>query len=87
MSFSNILSFLWQAIYKLDRNGRCKAIRQKDLSKCMDVRDFKFEYFRYMCIISGCDYLANIPGIGIKRAHTFVQRFATSKLKIEEVNR
>ena len=62
MSFSiNILSFLLQVIYKLDRNERCKAIRQKGLIKCMDVIDFKFEYLRYICIISGCDYLARLP--------------------------
>jgi exonuclease-1 len=51
----------------------------------MDIRGFKFEYFRYMCIITGCDYLSNIHGVGIKRAHTFIQKFAKSKLKIEEV--
>ncbi len=51
----------------------------------MDINDFKFEYFRYMCILTGCDYLSNIPGIGIKRAHAFIKKFAKSKLTIEEV--
>ena len=72
-------------IYKLDLNGRCKVIKNKDLNKCMDINYFKFEYFRYMCILTGCDYLSNIPGIGIKRAHAFIKKFAKSKLTIEEV--
>ena len=38
-----------------------------------------------MCIIAGCDYLSNIHGIGIKRAHNFIQKFAKLKSKIEEV--
>lgn len=33
--------------------------------------NYHFKYFRHMCILSGCDYLDSIPGIGIKRALTF----------------
>ncbi len=29
---------------------------------------YSFEKFRYMCILSGCDYLASLPGIGLAKA-------------------
>jgi exonuclease-1 len=36
----------------------------------MDMRSdlYSFEKFRYMCILSGCDYLASLKGIGLKKA-------------------
>ncbi|CAL1300391.1 unnamed protein product [Larinioides sclopetarius] len=32
---------------------------------------FSFEKFRYMCILSGCDYLPSLPGIGLAKACKF----------------
>ncbi len=29
---------------------------------------YSLQIFQYMCVLSGCDYLKSIPGIGIQRA-------------------
>ena len=44
-----------------------------NLDKVFGLRadSFSFEKFRYMCIMAGCDYLANLPGIGLAKAKTF----------------
>ena len=31
--------------------------------------------FRHMCILSGCDYLASVPGIGLGKALKLMRRF------------
>ncbi len=36
------------------------------------LEKYSFEKFRYMCIISGCDYLNSLPGIGLAKACKFV---------------
>ena len=35
---------------------------------------FTADMFRYMCILSGCDYLSSIKETGIKKAFTDVKR-------------
>ena len=37
----------------------------------LNADSFNFEKFRYMCILAGCDYLANLPGIGLGKAKKF----------------
>ena len=43
-------------------------------------RDLSFagftpDQFLEMCVMSGCDYLPSLPGVGIKRAHGLLRRF------------
>lgn len=33
-----------EVIYKLELNGSCKVVKQMDISKCMGVKEFKFEH-------------------------------------------
>ena len=42
------------------------------LSMGLRVADFNMDKFRYMCILSGCDYLASLPGIGLNKARKFI---------------
>lgn len=30
-----------------------------------------------MCILSGCDYLQSLPGMGLKTAHALIKKFKT----------
>ena len=54
----------------MNLSGEGTLICKSDLHQAMDMElRYTFEKFRYMGILSGCDYLASIPGIGIKRAH------------------
>lgn len=60
-------------IYKLDVNGQCMLYERSKLGKCLGPHGDKveFEKFRRMCILSGCDYLKNIPNVGLQSAKKF----------------
>eukprot|EP01124_Arcella_intermedia_P037255 TRINITY_DN9934_c0_g1_i4.p1 TRINITY_DN9934_c0_g1~~TRINITY_DN9934_c0_g1_i4.p1 ORF type:complete len:914 (-),score=285.92 TRINITY_DN9934_c0_g1_i4:48-2789(-) len=67
-----------RVIYKFDKkSGTGQEILISDLrnNKELDFRSFNKDNFRHMCILSGCDYLKNIAGVGVKKAHQFVSRF------------
>lgn len=54
---------------KLDKFGNGLEIDQARLGMCKQLGDvFTEEKFRYMCILSGCDYLPSIHGIGLGKA-------------------
>lgn len=61
-------------IYKLDLTGHGVIINTEKLHLCMKMRidNYSFDKFQYMCILSGCDYLDSLPGIGLKNALKFV---------------
>lgn len=42
---------------------------------------YTFEKFRMMCILSGCDYLDSLPGIGLSKACKFVLKTEDTDLK------
>lgn len=60
-------------IYKLDRDtGRCVLYERSRLGRCLQTREeLEFEKFRRICIMSGCDYLKNIPSVGLQTAKKF----------------
>lgn len=66
-------------LYKLDKDGNGKEIQFRDLGlvKDLDLSRFSAEMFRHMCILSGCDYLESLPGMGLKKAHNLLQRHGT----------
>ncbi|WVN88953.1 uncharacterized protein L203_104168 [Cryptococcus depauperatus CBS 7841] len=66
-------------VFKLDHNGQCVWIQRDRLAL---VREFPMHgwtdlQFRRMAMLSGCDYLESLPGIGIKTAHRLMRRFNT----------
>lgn len=63
-------------ITKLDQHGSCAEIRRADLilNKTVSFAGWSDSMFRRMAILSGCDYLKNINGIGLKTAYDFVKR-------------
>ncbi|KAK1170989.1 exonuclease 1-like [Acipenser oxyrinchus oxyrinchus] len=67
---SDLLAFgCKKVLLKMDKFGNGLEIDQACLGKCKQLGDvFTEEKFRYMCILSGCDYLASIPGIGLAKA-------------------
>jgi len=54
----------------MDIAGNGILIEKNDLNKALQLPPdvFTFEKFRYICILSGCDYLSNLPGIGLAKA-------------------
>lgn len=67
-----IISFT-QILYKLDLTGNCRLVDTSKLYLTMGCtpEKFSFDKFRYMCIMSGCDYIDSIPGIGLAKACKF----------------
>ncbi|XP_045148774.1 exonuclease 1 isoform X2 [Echinops telfairi] len=67
---SDLLAFgCKKVILKMDQLGNGLEIDQARLGMCKQLRDmFTEEKFRYMCILSGCDYLSSLRGIGLAKA-------------------
>ena len=58
-----------QVILKMDKQGNGLEIDQNNLGRCRSLGNiFTEEKFRHMCILSGCDYLASLHGIGLGKA-------------------
>ncbi|XP_030051066.1 exonuclease 1 isoform X2 [Microcaecilia unicolor] len=67
---SDLLAFgCKKVILKMDKFGHGLEIDQARFGMCKQLGDvFTEEKFRYMCILSGCDYLPSIHGIGLAKA-------------------
>lgn len=65
-----------KVLFKMDVNGNGLLVDQKKLHLAMGIREsaFSLEKFRHMCILSGCDYLPSLPGIGLAKACRFITR-------------
>ncbi|KAL2728661.1 exonuclease 1 [Vespula squamosa] len=64
-----------RVFFKMDVNGNGLLVEQDKLHLAMDVKstDFDIDKFRYMCILSGCDYLPSLRGIGLVKAKKFIR--------------
>ncbi|XP_011698856.1 PREDICTED: exonuclease 1 [Wasmannia auropunctata] len=62
--------------FKMDLTGNGVLIEQDRLYLAMGVRpeEFDMDKFRHICILSGCDYLPSLPGIGLGKARKFITR-------------
>ena len=71
-------------MYKMDFNGNGLLVDSTQINKTMDIRAdlFTFEKFRYMCILSGCDYLQNLRGVGLKKAMSVFQLTRQSDMNV-----
>lgn len=67
---SDLLAFgCKKVILKMDKAGNGFEINQSNLGRCRSLGNvFTEEKFRYMCILSGCDYLPSLHGIGLGKA-------------------
>ncbi|WAR18359.1 EXO1-like protein [Mya arenaria] len=59
-----------QVLFKMDHAGNGVLIEQRRLNEVMEIQPdhYTFDKFRYICILSGCDYLPSLPGIGLAKA-------------------
>ena len=62
-----------RVLYKMTVSGDCVLYEKEHLNKVFGLQAdlLSFDKFRYMCITAGCDYLANLPGIGLGKAKNF----------------
>lgn len=74
----------FQVLFKLDLSGSGTLVESDKLFEAMNEKpdSFTIDKFRHMCILSGCDYIDSLPGIGLKKALKFLK--ANSNLDIYE---
>lgn len=65
-----------QIIFKMDKYGHGVEfhIARLERNRELDFSGFTSQMLLEMCILSGCDYLPSMPGMGVKRAHSLIQR-------------
>lgn len=63
-------------LFKLDLTGACVLVDASKLHLAMGCQPDKFtmDKFRFMCILSGCDYIDSLPGIGLVKACKFIMK-------------
>ncbi|WVQ71361.1 hypothetical protein IAR50_000889 [Cryptococcus sp. DSM 104548] len=76
-----------QVVFKLDSNGDCVWIQRDRLATCREfpMHGWTDVQFRRMAMLSGCDYLGSIPGIGLKKAHRLMRRFTSVEKIIQHL--
>ncbi|MCO5576319.1 hypothetical protein L7F22_030128 [Adiantum nelumboides] len=65
-----------KVLFKMDKFGQGVEFQYNDIAKNRDLNftSFTKQMILEMCILSGCDYLPSLPGMGIKRAHGLMRR-------------
>lgn len=71
-------------IFKLDLTGGGLLVEAQKLYLAMGCREerYHFDKFRRMCILSGCDYLDSLPGIGLAKACKFMLKTEQDDMRI-----
>ena len=66
-------------IFKLDREGQFVELQRSELgnNQGMSFLNWSNNQFKLFCCLSGCDYLKNLPNIGIVKAYKLVDKFKT----------
>lgn len=64
---------------KLDQYGNCIEINRRDFCACREISltGWTDAEFRRMAIMSGCDYLNGLPGVGLKTAYRLMRKSKT----------
>lgn len=64
-------------IYKMDKFGQGVEFKNALLqhNKELNLAGFTQMMLLEMCILSGCDYLQSLPGMGLKKAHALMKKF------------
>ncbi|OZJ03433.1 hypothetical protein BZG36_03184 [Bifiguratus adelaidae] len=83
---SDLLAFGCSVVLlKLDQAGHCVEIKKERFADVKEVNLLGWgdAQMRQMCILSGCDYVASVPGLGLKKAHRLLRRFNTAEKAIK----
>ncbi len=68
-----------RVLFKLEPDGRLIEVKRENFTRSASVKmhDWSMSEFRQMAILSGCDYLPSIPGLGLKKAHQLLRQYRT----------
>ncbi|XP_027916681.1 exonuclease 1 isoform X2 [Vigna unguiculata] len=66
-------------LFKMDKFGQGVQFQYSMLQKNKELNfeGFNRQMVLEMCILSGCDYLQSLPGMGLKRAHASIKKFGS----------
>ncbi|KAK5662583.1 hypothetical protein OQA88_8496 [Cercophora sp. LCS_1] len=72
-------------ITKLDRYGQAVEINRKDFCAVREISltGWTDIEFRHMAILSGCDYLNGVGGMGLKTAYRMIRKYRTPERLIK----
>lgn len=72
---------------KLDQYGNCMEINRKDFCACREISltGWTDTEFRRMAIMSGCDYLEGLPGVGLKTAYRMLRKTKSPERLVQMV--
>ena len=77
-------------LFKLSDNGCCKCVHLVDIftNPTIHMTNWNCDLFELMCVLSGCDYLPNLPKVGLKTAKKYIDNGKTIEgtLKLIRVN-
>ncbi|KAJ9690835.1 hypothetical protein PVL29_013138 [Vitis rotundifolia] len=64
-------------IFKMDKFGQGVEFKYSMIqqNKELSFAGFTKQMILEMCILSGCDYLQSLPGMGLKKAHALIKKF------------
>ncbi|KAJ1674816.1 Rad2 nuclease, partial [Spiromyces aspiralis] len=74
---SDLLPYGFKHVFfKMDQWGNGTLFDRSLLPevKGVSLRGWTDDRFRQLCILSGCDYLASVPGIGLKKAYKYMAK-------------
>ena len=74
-----------EVLFKLDKEGNVQHVCFDELIKSSKFAGFTKLMFTEMCILSGCDFLQSVPGIGMKRAYTFIKKLRSHSAVIKRL--
>uniref|UniRef100_A0ACD5WJU7 Uncharacterized protein n=1 Tax=Avena sativa TaxID=4498 RepID=A0ACD5WJU7_AVESA len=74
-------------IFKMDKFGQGVEfqITRLERNRELDLNGFTKQMLLEMCILSGCDYLPSLPGMGVKRAHALIQKLKSHEKVIKHL--
>lgn len=60
----------------MDKYGQGVEFQYSKLqnNKELNLTGFTKQMILEMCILSGCDYLQSLPGMGLKKAHALIKK-------------
>ena len=70
-----------RVLFKMDKCGQGEEIALDRLganTQPINLAGFDMKMFRQMCILSGCDYLPSVPGLGIRKSYTLIKTCRTA---------
>ena len=74
-----------EVLFKLDKEGNVQHVCFDELINSSKFAGFTKLMFTEMCILSGCDFLQSVPGIGMKRAYTFIKKLRSHSAVIKRL--